>query len=89
MKNHVQVNQMANELANELAKNLSKESILLGPTPSPMLRIKDRYRYQCMIKYKRKEEVDQALRSVLEHFKREVNQNKLQMTIDFDPYYFM
>ena len=88
-ENHVQVNQMANELANELAKNLSKESILLGPTPSPMLRIKDRYRYQCMIKYKRKEEVDQALRSVLEHFKREVNQNKLQMTIDFDPYYFM
>ena len=68
-ENHVQVNQMANELANELAKNLSKESILLGPTPSPMLRIKDRYRYQCMIKYKRKEEVDQALRSVLEHFK--------------------
>ena len=88
-ENHVQVNQMANELANELAKNLSKESILLGPTPSPMLRIKDRYRYQCMIKYKRKEEVDQALRSVLEHFKREVTQNKLQMTIDFDPYYFM
>nr|WP_289037299.1 primosomal protein N' [uncultured Allobacillus sp.] len=88
-ENHVQVNQMANELANELAKNLSQESILLGPTPSPMLRIKDRYRYQCMIKYKRKEEVDHALRSVLEHFKKEVNQNKLQMTIDFDPYYFM
>ncbi|MBR7552825.1 primosomal protein N' [Allobacillus sp. GCM10007491] len=88
-ENHVQVNQMANELANELAKNLSQESILLGPTPSPMLRIKDRYRYQCMIKYKRKEEVDYALRNVLEHFKKEVNQNKLQMTIDFDPYYFM
>lgn len=88
-ENHVRVNQAANEMAKVLSQHLSEDSILLGPTPSPMLRIKDRYRYQCLIKYKRKEEVDFALRNVLDHFKKEVNQNKLSLTIDFDPYYFM
>ncbi|PKR78569.1 primosomal protein N' [Halalkalibacillus sediminis] len=87
--NHVQVVETAQEIAGILAEKLSQESLLMGPTPSPMLRIKNRYRYQCMIKYKRREEVDQALREVLEKFKKEINQNKIQITIDFEPYHFM
>ncbi|WP_027963139.1 primosomal protein N' [Halalkalibacillus halophilus] len=88
-ENHVKVVEVSQQIANILGGNLSKEAILLGPSPSPMLRIKNRYRYQCMIKYKEKREVDLALREVLKHFQKQINQNEIQITIDFEPNYFM
>ncbi|WP_188205755.1 primosomal protein N' [Alkalibacillus aidingensis] len=88
-ENHVKVVEASQQIANMLARELSAESQLMGPSPSPMLRIKDRYRYQCMIKYKKREEVDVALQNVLATFQKDVNKNDLYLTIDFEPYYFM
>src|SRR5699024_7484624 len=36
-----------------LANHVGDATIILGPTPSPIPRLKNRYRYHCMIKYKR------------------------------------
>ncbi|WP_277673385.1 primosomal protein N' [Piscibacillus halophilus] len=87
--NHVEAVQVANEVANIISKNTTGNCQLMGPSPSPMLRIKDRYRYQCMLKYKRRENVEEALQEVLKHFQKQINQQQLQLTIDFEPYHFM
>ncbi|MGM8214417.1 primosomal protein N' [Bacillaceae bacterium W0354] len=87
--NHVKVIEVAQNIANILSQYLPEECQLMGPTPSPMLRIKNRYRYQCMVKYKSRKDVDLALNKVMETYRKEINQNKLQITIDLEPYHFM
>ncbi|GEL75928.1 primosomal protein N' [Tenuibacillus multivorans] len=87
--NHIEVIEASKKVAQIISKKTNDRCQLMGPTPSPMLRIKDRYRYQCMIKYKSREDVEEALRDVLDHFKKQINQQKLQLTVDFEPYHFM
>lgn len=67
---------------------LSNKSIVLGPAASPIPRIKNRYRYQCMIKYKDEPKLKQVLREVLDHYQREIGQD-LQITVDMNPYMMM
>ncbi len=71
-----------------LKSELSEETVVLGPVASPLARIKDRYRYQCMIKYKNEPKLHQALRKLQSHFQREIKQQQLQITIDLNPYLF-
>ena len=40
-----------------LRSKLTNDAIILGPVASPIPRIKDRYRYQCLVKYKREPEL--------------------------------
>ena len=40
------------EIRNQLSVNLSKETVVLGPTPRPIARMKNRYYYQIIVKYK-------------------------------------
>lgn len=87
--NHVKAVDASKRVAQILARDLGDTTQMLGPTQSPMLRIKDRYRYQCMIKYREREDVEAALSNVLNHFQKEMNQDDLQLTVDFEPYNFM
>ncbi|GAE24196.1 helicase PriA [Halalkalibacter wakoensis JCM 9140] len=61
---------------------------VLGPVASPLARIKDRYRYQCMIKYRNEPRLLETLREIQQHFTREINQGQLQVSIDLHPYLF-
>jgi primosomal protein N' (replication factor Y) len=71
-----------------LRANLSNGAIVLGPTASPIPRIKNRYRYQCMIKYKEEPKLKQYLKGLLDHYQREIQQD-LQITIDMNPHMMM
>lgn len=71
-----------------LKRELADETIVLGPVASPLARIKDRYRYQCMIKYRNEPELRQTLREIQQHFMRDINQGHLQVSIDMHPYLF-
>ena len=86
--NHVRVIEVANDIVNIMSKFLPDRCILMGPTPSPIMRIKNRFRYQCMVKYKSREDVDLAFQQILKTYQKEINQNKLQLTIDLEPYQF-
>ncbi|MDV2582591.1 primosomal protein N' [Alkalibacillus haloalkaliphilus] len=88
-ENHVKVVDASQRIANMLSQRLGESALLMGPSPSPMLRIKDRFRYQCMIKYKSRQDVDEPLEHVLNSFQKEMNKEELQLTVDFEPYYFM
>ncbi len=68
-----------------LRGNSGEGTIILGPSASPIPRIKDRYRYQCMIKYKQEPQIHFWLQTVLEQYRQELKKDGLQIAIDFNP----
>ncbi|SIQ75897.1 replication restart DNA helicase PriA [Peribacillus simplex] len=77
------------KITNYLGSRLNRDSIVLGPVASPISRINNRYRYQCLIKYKREPDLSQHLRTLLEHYQKETAQNHLQISIDLNPQIMM
>ncbi|RUQ30621.1 primosomal protein N' [Peribacillus cavernae] len=77
------------KIAKYVSAGLSPEAMVLGPVASPISRIKNRYRYQCLIKYKREPQLKQLLRTLLEHYQQETAQNHLQISIDLNPQIMM
>ncbi|WP_071395387.1 primosomal protein N' [Bacillus tuaregi] len=72
-----------------LTSRLSKEAIVLGPVASPIPRLNNKYRYQCLIKYKREPNLTDALKAVLDHHQQDIHQSGLQIAIDKNPYILM
>lgn len=81
--------QITENITRFLREKLSPSSIILGPVSSPIARINDRYRYQCMIKYKRESNLTENLKSILEHYQHEMATNQLTISIDLQPYIMM
>ncbi|WP_285766550.1 primosomal protein N' [Peribacillus sp. SI8-4] len=77
------------KITHYLGSRLNRDSIILGPVASPISRINNRYRYQCLIKYKREPDLNRHLRTLLEHYQKETAQNHLQITIDLNPQIMM
>ncbi|MGE8204136.1 primosomal protein N' [Heyndrickxia sp. NPDC080065] len=77
------------KIAKYLHSRLSKEAVILGPATSPVPRIKNRYRYQCLIKYKREPGLKNHLRYLLEHFQQQITSEGLTINIDVNPYMMM
>jgi primosomal protein N' (replication factor Y) (superfamily II helicase) len=77
------------KISSFLQSRLSKEAIVLGPVASPIPRINDRYRYQCLIKYKREPELGKALKAILDRYQQEMVSDGLQISIDLNPYILM
>ena len=80
---------VSEKITNYLRVNLSEKAIILGPVASPIPRINDRYRYQCMIKYKREENLPNTFKTILERYQKEIAQNSLTIAIDLNPYILM
>ncbi|MBM7692322.1 primosomal protein N' (replication factor Y) [Peribacillus deserti] len=72
-----------------LSSGLSSDSVVLGPAASPISRVNDRYRYQCLIKYKREPELRGMLKKIVEHYQKETHQDGLQISIDLNPHMLM
>ncbi|WP_017753677.1 primosomal protein N' [Calidifontibacillus oryziterrae] len=79
----------ADKIARFLRSNLSNNAIILGPSASPIPRIKDRYRYQCMIKYKHEPKLGNVLHTLINHYQQEISKSELQISIDMNPYMMM
>lgn len=77
------------KVARHLRQQLSPKTVILGPVASPIPRIKDRYRYQCVIKYKREPNLANALKIILERYQQEISQQQLTISIDLNPYMMM
>jgi primosomal protein N' (replication factor Y) len=67
---------------------LSNEAVILGPVASPIPRINNRYRYQCLIKYKREPDLTQTLKKVLDQYQKDVSRG-LQVSVDVNPFILM
>ncbi|MCY7970634.1 primosomal protein N' [Bacillus spizizenii] len=79
----------AEKIAHFLKANCGADTKILGPSASPIARIKDRYRYQCVIKYKQETQLSALLKKILEHYKREIEQKHVMISIDMKPYMMM
>ena len=88
-QNQVKVIQVTQKIVQQLQQTLSNQSTILGPTPSPITRMKDRYRYQCIIKYKDEPELRNDIRKILKQFRDDMNKEDLMITVDMQPYQLM
>lgn len=88
-ENVAYVASITDKITKFVQSKLSPESNVLGPVASPISRIKNRYRYQCLIKYKREPDLHKTLKTVIEHYQQEMISKGLQISIDVNPYILM
>lgn len=62
---------------------------LLGPIASPIPRIKDRYRFQCMVKYRGDIDATGMIGATTDAFEELVRQQKLLISVDVNPQVLM
>lgn len=62
---------------------------LLGPVASPIPRIKNRYRFQCMLKYRGNMDAIELVRGVTAEFDETMRQQQLAISVDVDPQMLM
>ena len=72
----------ANKIGNYLRKNLNSDTKVLGPSMASMFKINNVYHYQCIIKYKKDDKLNDVLTKLDEIYK--VN-NKVDISIDVNP----
>jgi len=88
-ENLLTVTKEAEKIAAFLRNELGKETIILGPSSSPIPRVNNKYRYQCMIKYKREPNLYNVLERILNHYNDRTQKQGLLVTIDLNPYSMM
>ncbi len=88
--NQLKVQEVTQKITMFMQQKLSDQAYVLGPTPSALTRINNRYRYQCMVKYKKEPEQRKFVERILHYYEDEMKQeNGLQITVDFQPYQLM
>ncbi|MBU9712462.1 primosomal protein N' [Evansella tamaricis] len=74
------------KIAKFLRTRLSETTMIFGPVASSIPRIKDRYRYQCMIKYKVEPKLTETLEEIIKTYQGEMARSGLSIVIDTNPY---
>lgn len=82
--------EVTRKISQYLEQNLTDTAEVLGPTPSPLERINNRYRYQTMVKYKAEPHQRKYVQRIMNYYENEMKeQNGLQIIVDFQPYQLM
>lgn len=70
------------KIASYLKKELSKETIVLGPSPANVLKINNIYNFQCIIKYRKDDNLIKALKFIDNKY---IIEKDINISIDQDP----
>jgi primosomal protein N' (replication factor Y) len=76
------------KIVNYVRSQVSKDAVILGPAASPIPRINNRYRYQCLIKYKREPNLTKMLKTILDQYQKDTKSG-LMVSIDVNPFILM
>ncbi|WP_108669749.1 primosomal protein N' [Peribacillus acanthi] len=76
-------------ITHHLKNHLSQQSVILGPVASPIPRINNRYRYQCLVKYKQEPALKNSLKKLLDHYQQDMATRGLQIMVDLNPQIMM
>lgn len=76
----------AHVVGDHLRQRIAETTVLLGPVASPIARVKDRFRFQIMLKYRDEPNLAELLAQATAAFEEWNKQQKVLMTIDVDPY---
>ncbi|WP_251546272.1 primosomal protein N' [Limosilactobacillus caecicola] len=79
---------MMYDIRQELGDQLADDTIILGPTPRAIARMKNRYYYQIVIKYRRDPKLHQLLTQIMQNSQTKY-QRGAELAIDPDPQYFL
>jgi primosomal protein N' (replication factor Y) len=80
------VRRLAEQVAKSLAQNSTPESIrVLGPAPAPIERIKQRYRWQVMVKSRELKPMREALAQMRSELGPIAERDDVYLAIDIDP----
>lgn len=80
--------EVTEKITTYVQSRLSNSSVVLGPVASPIPRVNNRYRYQCLIKYKKEPNLAETMKNILNQYQKET-QNGLQVLVDMNPYLMM
>lgn len=78
-----------NRFVAELHTVFKDRVVLYGPVPATIPKVKDRYRYHCMLKYKNEPKLNQILMRAISNIDDLVQKHGIQINIDIDPQYLM
>ncbi|MEW9501357.1 primosomal protein N' [Jeotgalibacillus marinus] len=87
-ENVLKVVAVCEEITSLIKQKLSSQVIILGPVASPIARIQNRYRYQCLIKYKQEQGLKPLLKSILNDYQSS-KKDSITIQIDVQPYMMM
>lgn len=76
------------ESSQSVHTGMQGELTVLGPVASPIPRIKDRYRFQCMVKYRGATSAHRIVKRAVAEVEK-VADSDLQIVVDVDPYVLM
>jgi len=68
-----------------LREKLATETMIIGPTAAAISRVNNRYRYQCLIKYKQEPNLTEVLQQLIKMYRTSWIKSGLTMTVDVDP----
>lgn len=75
----------AGRVAEYLRSNLSFNVSVIGPTTASIARLQNRYRYQCLIKYKVEPNLIPVLLQLIKLYRSEWIKKGIVLTVDLDP----
>lgn len=87
---HTEENETARQMiqvARWLRSRVGDQVIILGPSPKPIAKLRNRYYFQIILKFKRRQELDILLVELQNRAQR--TKNGLQLSIDREPISFM
>ncbi|PTQ51748.1 MAG: Helicase PriA essential for oriC/DnaA-independent DNA replication [Brockia lithotrophica] len=85
---HVDVRRAREALARiveDLLPRLAPDTVVKGPMPAGIPRIRDRFRFHALVQYKREPDFPLRLRRVLQAHYPRLRQDEVDLTVDFDP----
>ncbi|WP_339249612.1 primosomal protein N' [Sporosarcina sp. FSL W8-0480] len=68
-----------------MKNSLSLETVIIGPAAAAISRVNNRYRYQCLIKYKIEPKLIETLQQLIKMYRTNWMKEGLLMTVDMDP----
>lgn len=71
--------------AEYLRNNLSQQVAIIGPTSASIARLQNRYRYQCLIKYKVEPNLIPVLLDLIKLYRADWIKKGIVLTVDLDP----
>ncbi|MBD5431768.1 MAG: primosomal protein N' [Lactobacillus sp.] len=83
-KNEQNAAKEAFKIKRKLTRNLHSDTIILGPTPSAISRLKNQYYYQILVKYKKEENLFELLHQIQDSA-QEIKKYGLNVYIDNEP----
>lgn len=75
----------ADQVAQYLRPRLAETTLVIGPVASPIARVKDRFRFQIMLKYRDEPDLADLLGRMSASVDDWMKQHQVGMTIDMDP----